>query len=726
MSRKLALLAGISVLASCSSGPDGVVSTADTAAPAVTLTPSSASIEGGETVAITASATDTVDGAVTPTLSCSGGTLTGNLLVTGAVTADSTITCTGTATDKAGNRGTATTTITVKATVTSVTSESGSTMVQGQFGVLSVANLTLTENSYAAKLGDRDVKLYRNGAMLGYIVPADMPAGTHRLDFQLGARRYTYQLTITAAATIADQKAFVAGKLNEGIAKLDAVVAESGASLTSGQRAAFDEYRSRLVAGLAQLDTLSAADLNRLAVGLQSNIAATAALTAGGGSSSFASFNPLLQSAAYSEAQCNAALGVFGGYVSGALLGVVLATGAINSDPEPISRLTTTLILAISIPVLLKATGMFSAIDGVMAKCIDDSQFQLSSAQQQSGRVAFVQALDVATTYGFVNKQSKSFTLTETRQLNAGIRARAQALFDKMSFTVSLLPRVTPEITSALGRFFTQKTETVPASQVELASVSDSKILGIKTGSDETITLTFSYVGDPPSENVPFNFTLTKGGTPIPMAGQLVVALPGAEDGAVPLIQGRPITSQLQVRGAESIEIVESPTKGTATISTAGLLTYTPTAQLFGSDRLTYRARNANGVSRTATVLLTINRQFEGTWKINIRSTTATQSPANSCPNENKNVTVFVSKVSDTQYSATYDGTPLNFTMASKDDPAGLRAQVSGTFDDGPGKTTETLTVNIPNSNFLDGGSSWRYVGPGVTCEGGTLVLGNR
>lgn len=715
MNRKLWLLAGVSILAACSGDPDspGMVDTADTAPPSVTLTPSSATIEGGETVAITATANDAVDGAITPTLSCSAGTLTGNLLVTAAVAADTTITCTGTATDKAGNRGTATTTITVKATVARVTSESGSTLAQGQFGAFSVDNLPLTADSYAAKLGDRNVTLYRNTAStLNFIVPRDMPAGQHRLDFQIGTRRYSYTITVNAAPTVGDPKGLVTSSLNDAIAGLDAFLAANAPAMTSAQRNSYLNQRSALTTALDQVDTMPAADLAALASMLQVNLQAATIGSASARATPFA------------DNECAGALTNLGLRKAAVIVGGIGLGFIIVLDPEPLSKIAAGVLFWKLIIPQFAATA--DAAENAFTKCVVNKAYAMLGVTGSANLSSFVQATAVADVYGFTNKQGKSFTLQE-RASPAGEAAATLATTIQQLRNFASRMEVVPAATAAiLGRPFDERTRIIPSSDVTLGSVSDPNILGVKSGSGDTITLTFSYVGDPPSENVPFNFTLQNGATPIPLSGQLVVALPGAEDAAVTLIQGKSITSQLQVRGAESIEIVKAPAKGAATISPSGVLSYTPTGQAFGSDEIQYRARNANGASRIATVLLTINRQFEGSWAINIRSITESQSPAGICPNENKNVTVLVSKVSDTQYSATYDGFPLTFTMAGKDDPNGLRAQVSGSYDDGPGETTESLTINIPNSSQLNGGSTWSYVGPGARCSGRTEITGTK
>lgn len=731
MRRNMSALVGLSLLTSCSGGAGGdggVVKTTDTTPPAITLTPSSASIEGGETVAITATASDTVDGSLTATLSCNGGTLTGNLLVTTAVTADTTITCTGTATDKAGNAGSATTTIQVKTTVASVTSDTPSTLSQGQIASLTVANLPLTAESYTAKLGDRTITLVRTLASgLGYAVPIDMPPGVHRLDFQIGSKRYTYAVTVTAAPTIADPKAVVRSKLNAMIGYADDMLGRTGL-LTASQRAGVVEDRAKIVTLIGQLDTMSAAQLNEWAVMFQVSldnlgslptvVAAPmgAAVTAAGLMPSATPANPARCAAVTANIETNIKI-----------LKVWMVAGAVMTVASAVTGGS----LVVGVGVTMSATWahnyLTKVLNGGIEACATLSFRKVMGVFVPSGTIPFVTATAVEDVFGFQNKKPQDMTILETRTLEGEylqIVTRAKQTLNEVGARLKTVPQ---ESADQLNGAVIEKSVAVPSAEITLGSVSDANILGIKSGSGNTVNMTFSYVGNPPSENIPFNFTLMRGATAIPVPAQLVVALPGAEDGAIELIQGKPITSQVQVRGAESIEIVKQPTKGSVTISTSGMVSYTPNGQAFGSDEIQYRARNANGTSRTATVLVTINRQFEGSWIVTIKSVTDNQSSPNLCPNENNTVSIFVSKVSDTQYSASYEGVPLNFTMASKDDPNGLKAHVEGTFDDDPGETTEVLNVNIPNSSQLNGMSTWFYRGPGGSrCDGQTTITGSK
>ncbi|MDP5280712.1 Ig-like domain-containing protein [Sphingomonas sp. DG1-23] len=713
MRRSISLMTSLTVLAACSGGGGGgSVVASDSTPPIVSLAPSASTIEGGETIAITATGSDAVDGSVPVTLSCTGGTLTGNLLVTTAVAVDTSITCTGTAADKSGNNGTATTTIAVKKTATMVTLANNTAMVPGEFGALTVDNLALAATSYSATLGSRTITVYRGSASaLNFVIPTDLPAGNHLLTVQVGDKRFSVPLTIGAAPAVADARATITTQVNRAIAGIDALVTSEGARMTPNQRNIYQGYRDQLVAALGQVATMSAADATALAQMLTPNIAAASAARIG--------------TLAFNEQACDASMVEF--VAAKNLAAVRLLTGlALIIIPDATITKLAGLVVFVQAAVAIEQAK--ASVAKLVNTCVDASEFELTSADSSTGQAGLmVRAVAVAGSYGFENKKSKSFRLRETIRVNPGVAADIQRGFKHLSDLVAQLPYVPEGLSTTMANFAMEKVQYVPAAQVGLQSVSNGNIVGAKGGSGDTISLVFSYIGDPPSENVDFAFTLSKSGEPITLGGQLVIKLPGAEDGAVTTIQGKALSAQLQVRGAESIEMVQNPAHGSATIGIDGLLRYTPAGQYFGTDQLQFRARNGNGVSRTATVLFTINRQFEGTWAINSISTTTSQSQPGLCPNENNNFTVTLAKVSDTAYTTTFDGVALNFTMASKDDPAGLKGSVSGTYDDGPGETTEGLSVSILNSSQLLGTSIWSYAGPGNTrCQGNTQITGTK
>lgn len=707
-------LTGVCLLAGCGGGGTNE-GTADTSPPSVSISSSSASIEGGETVALTATASDAIDGVVQSAVSCSSGTVVGNLLVTSAVAADTSVTCTATATDRAGNTGRATTTVIVKATIARLSLATAATLAQGEFGALTAENLPLTATSYAGSLGGRPVTFYRGAAgALNYVVPTDLSPGTHRLEVTIGTRRYNYPLTIGAAPGISDPHAVAAMTLNNAVRTLDAFVAREMTQMTVSQRAIFQGYREQLTAASAQVASMSAADAAQLATLLDRNGATEVRSIGSRG----------IVTSAFNEAQCNADARRFA--TAKELAYVRLLTGlALIIVPE--ATLTKLAGLAVFVQALYALDDAASAVNALVQSCIDESEFQLVGENTSATRAGFVQALAAASSSGFENRKPSRFRLRETIRLNSSVAATVQAGFKQLTDVIAQLPYIPEGLRVSTGNFFTEKVQDVPAGQVSLSNISNPNIAGSLSGSGAILSLTFTYNGTPPAENIAFSFQLNRGGVAIPVSGQLVVALPGAEDAALTLIQGKATTSQLTVRGAETVEIVQAPSHGTATIGNDGALRYTPSGQYFGSDQLTYRARNANGVSRTATVLFTINRQFEGAWNISTRSTTSSQTSPGLCPNETDSFQIFVSKISDTQYTTSYSGYTINLTMASRDDAAGLRGSLTVTYDDDPGQTTETLSVSIPNSSQLTGTSLFQYRGPNNSaCSGSTSVTGSK
>lgn len=713
MRRAIPVIASLYALSACSGGSDagGSVVAQDTTPPVISLSPSSSTIEGGETIAITATANDAVDGSVPVTLACNGGTLTGNLLVTTAVATDTTLTCTGTASDKSGNSGTSTATVTVKKTVTTVALANAATMLPGEFGGFMVDNLALSAPSYSGTLGSKNITVYRGSASsLNFVIPTDMPAGSHLLTVQVGDKRYSTTITVNAAPTIPDPRGLVTTQLTKAVTAIDTLIAREGARMTPNQRNIYQGYRDQLTTALAQLPAMSAADVATLAQLLSPNIPPAAAARIG--------------TLAFNEQACNGSMVRF--IAAKNLAAVRLLTGlALIVIPE--ATLTKLAGLALFVQAAYAIEEAKASVGDLVEKCVDESEFELTSNDTSGNAGELVRAITVAGTYGFENRKAKSFRLRETVRVNASVAAQIRSAFKHLTDLVAQLPYVPEGLSVTMAEFAMEKTLYVPAAQVSLQGTSNSRISGVKSGSGDTLSLAFTYSGDPPSENVDFTFTLIRNGQPITLGGKLVIKLPEAEDAAVTTIQGKALTSQLQVRGAESIEIVDSPGHGSATISVDGLLRYTPAGQYFGTDQLKFRARNANGVSRTATVLFTVNRLFEGSWTINSISTTTSQSQPGLCPNENNNFSVTLSKVSDVQYVTSFDGVNLTFTMASKDDPAGLKTSISGTYEDGPGETTETLTVSIPNSSQLFGTSFWSYAGPGNTrCQGSTQITGTK
>ena len=112
---------------------------------------------------------------------------------------------------------------------------------------------------------------------------------------------------------------------------------------------------------------------------------------------------------------------------------------------------------------------------------------------------------------------------------------------------------------------------------------------GTTTSDPIMVTLTVAAVNDPPVA-VADSYTVSEDAT-------LTV---NVADGV--------LANDTDVEGdAKTAEVVTNPAHGTLTLNANGSFTYTPTANYFGADSFTYRAKDANGQSQPITVTITVN-----------------------------------------------------------------------------------------------------------------------
>lgn len=686
-------------------------------------------------MALAVNVTDNVSTGLTPALSCTGnGTLTGSMLATTVVTADTTVICTARATDAAGNVGTGSVTIQVKATVATLTVGEGQTnLLQGQAGLLVASSLPLTESSYQGMLNGKAITLYRASTTgLSFLVPTDLAAGAYTLSVVVGTRTYTFSVTVAATAAIADPKSVVSQALTQARGNIDDFLTTNGASMTSTQRAQYTAYRQTIVDALAQINTFSQADLAKLATQLTANALYQAGTTAATGISAYnnrqSSVGTPTPFGVYSIEVCNTSANLFvlKNVKTVALIGIA---AALFTLPEPSSKILASIALGVAIGNLALPGGVLSEITKVALSCYNERSYTTlyeTNVQQQNNRIQFVRSTAAVNGTGFRNRQPTSLRIQQILQLDSNVAGKVNAGLAQLNQILSSLPYIPESVSSVLSGIVPEKTQFVPSAEVSLAGISPSRITGTKGGSGEVVTLTFS--AEPAEQDIDFTFTLDRvNGTTIPLLGTLIIAVPGADDAAFEVMQGKATQTTVPIRGADSVEIVTQPTHGIATLTKDGLLNYTPSGQYFGSDVLTFRARNANGLSRTATVSISVVRNFAGQWQVTTRSTTTSQSSANLCPNETNTFSITVSKVTDTQYTTSYQGFPITLTMSNPNDPAGLSGSTTVTYPDDPGSTTETVNARIPDSTSITGNGTFSYTGPNNSrCSGTTSITGVR
>lgn len=679
----------------------------------VSLTASSTAVDGGETVALTVSATG-AGGNVPYSLTCNGGTLTGSLLVTPVVTADTTIACTATASNANGTTATQNVSIAVRAsTATLATPEGQTQLAAGQMAVLQATNLPLTAETYSATLDGAPITLRRvGGSGLAIPIPIDATTGTKRLQVVVGNRTFVYSLAVTAAPTIADPRSVVEGALNDARARTDAMIAASPAA----ERDAWIERRSQVDAAIGALSTTSAAELQAFARMLVANRATfERGATAVSPACKTAYASLLFDGAALAQA---GALFALGG------IGVTALVGALN----PLLVLGVTAVAAYNYAE--KAQNFLGSIGTIATQCIFEKEVtweesvMVVDAQRSLG--AFQTALAADVRFGFSNRQSKTIRFTRVMDLDDSQKGSFQSLAATVRNAISglaIFQTVTAQISNSL---VSERREVIPAAQLSLAGTSNAGISGSATPSSSGLTLAFT-ANSSITANTDFTFTVNRaGGTPITVPAQLVIALPTAEDAALTINQATPTSSQVTVRGQDRLEIVSQPSKGSVVLNNDGTFRYTPTGDSFGEDRFTYRGVNAEGVSRTATVIITITRRFEGNWAISSRTTTTSQSSPGLCPSENRSLTLAVSKVSDTLYTTAYQGSTVNLTMGSRDDAAGLRGAANVSYAQDGGTTTESLSISVPNSRSMTGSGTFSWRNGQQSCSGTISFTGTK
>ena len=728
MLRTISTLMALGAITTACSGGSGdvAVDTADRTAPVVTLTASSTSVQGGETIALTARATDNVDGSVEARLTCTGGTLVGDLLVTTTATAASSISCTATATDKAGNAGTAAATIQVAPTVSTLSlAEPSQTLQAGEIAIFLATNLALDQASYAGKIAGKDVTFHRSadGKSLNFLTPESLPTGDQRATVAVGARTYSFAVKIDATPTIGDARAIVLDYLTQRKTLLQQALLSPTAGVLAPKRAQAAQYVTQMQSAIDGIDTASAADLRAIALMIVSNPIDLSAAAAG--------IKGLAQAGKGDQGNLSACLIATKNF---AFSTVVLAA-IVNLTTDMLPAAGTGLGLGIiaggiAVGYLVYKMGVVESLAQTLDYCLVRTVKLVFTAVVDAKQIKgtqYVKALAAEPVYSFRNNQPTRFNLVQEESLFAEGVSMIGGTFGRLYDAV--VQFVEPPATMARARTLIQGPVTGPAQAagIALSGISRGDIQGSAQGSGSTVSLTFRAI-DPKDENIDFSFVLTPAGAdPIPVSAQLTLALPHVDDASITVRQATPSSSTVQFRGADTLEVVTQPAHGSVTLRADGSFSYTPSGQYFGEDRFTYRGRNANGVSQPATVLINVRREFEGAWAITTRATTTSQSQPGLCPNEVNSFSVQIAKVSDTQYTTSYQGVPLTFTMSSANDPNGLTATWSGTYDDDPGKTTETVNVQIPNSSQITGSTSWSYAGPGNTsCSGSTSITGSR
>ncbi|MFM7067653.1 MAG: hypothetical protein ACKO0U_12625, partial [Gammaproteobacteria bacterium] len=510
----------------------------DTVAPSVTLTASKTTIESGDSVSLTVSASDDRDPSVTPTLSCNAGTLSGTQLSTTRSATAATIACQASARDLAGNTSQATVNITVNPTLGKLALVAGQDKITPRKATLFEApGIPLESASYNGSIEGTPVTLHRNidGQTLSLLVPDGIAPGARWIDVQMGSTRQSLSLTITDLPAIANARTGAADQLQAVIAqaRADLALASTNDVFTPEFRAVFQQNLATLEQTLAGLDALSAAEQRALATLLLANFAAIPrtpeAPVAGAPEPMFQKAGlstPRLAAISPQEPQCTQAKV----NLIASLSVAIPAAGVLFGLPgTPLDK-----------AVLAVVGGIFSidayrSLKKYLASCIefrDDaleteavSRFLENAAKARPGDPQFVLSAVSPISLGFTNRQTSNFRI-KRRYVYPGSTspgAVVTALQRLMSIFSSFSLSPPEALTAARDKVANGYSEYIPASGVAIGGISRPDIGGSATGSDLRLGLRF-VISDPQEESYAFTFTLTiPGGEPIPVN----VAKPG-------------------------------------------------------------------------------------------------------------------------------------------------------------------------------------------------------
>jgi len=721
----IAALMALGALSGCGGNDEGAAD----AAPTVSFS-LAATAESGQIVPVGVTVTDDKDQNLAFALSCNGGTLTGTLLSLPIVAAETTIECTASATDSGGNTTTVKHTVKVTPATAHLNAYMGTTeaVAAGGVGILFADNVTLDQPEYQGTLNGRTIQLHRaNGNQLLYALPLDMPAGTGNLTVKVGNRNFSTQVAVGAAITVEDYRDRVAGFLQS--ARQGVVTALAAPGLAGSERERLEASIAQLDTALSTMPTASDAEISQFGA----RLAALGLI--GSGVARVQDYDPI-----QTGPNCSRNRDIFAKSLAGMVLGAILVVEGTNA--------------AIA-GALIPGAGWGAAIGSGLAIGAGVVLFQKYGPQVNPSRKAFwtscwtettinlvpfdtndfqgvrTAAISLPGTLAFRKEQPRSFKLQRSYKPQDTIQAYAQQYASDIGKVLAAAKFLPASVAQALSEFKLTGVEAVPAGRLSLSGISSGKVTGSASAAEEVVTLRFNTSAkaeDLVNGKLPFNFTLQRTGEEsVIVNAEMSLTLPEAFDAAVETTQGEPVNSAVQTVGAETLAVTQGPANGSVTLSNSGSFTYRPSGMFFGRDQFKYVARNADGESEEATVLIDVVRKFDGVWHVTTQSTTTSESEPGLCPAESNEITGSVSKISDTQYSTTYAGYELIMTMSSKDDPAGPRGSKSYTEEDEDEVETGTVSISIPDSQTLRGSNSWTWRGANnKSCSGRTTITGRR
>lgn len=739
-------------------GGDDSASTTDRPPTIALKLPSEA--EGGSIIPIDVAVTDDKDANLSFSLACNRGTLDGTILTLPEVTTDTTVECTASATDSGGNTTTVSGTLTIKPSTVALIPYGNPEQqtIAGGVGIVFAENITLDEEQYTGTFRGKSVPLIRNnGNELFYVLPVDTPVGTDDLVIQIGSRVFRVPITVAAPVIVADSRAQVAQVLGRARTVVANYLADP--ATTAAIRTQLETALPQLETAISNLPNASDAEVSEFAsrlaaLGLiaRNNTQTTyRSLLTGAASTSMkglvnisgnqASFFPFRaqvgetcseDATKFAETMVHAVLGA-------ALLGVAfesLLPAAIVPGAGALAIVGAG--VAVGIGSVLFVDNLFAlkpALRAFKRSCWTEADISLSSfddfdSAQRQMLTKWATPITLPGKQTFRQDSERTFKLQRSFSVTPSLLKRAIKYASDIEAILTLDSLMPSDVADLLRSFRVSGSEAVPAGRISLSAISSGLVSGSARANGEVLGLTFRTTAkaqDLTEGKLPFTFNLLRvEEDTVRVEAEMSLSLPKAFDAAVEVVQGEATSSVVQTEGADTLIVTRSPTNGSLSLSNSGEFTYRPGGTFFGRDQFKYIARNSDGDSEEATVIIDVVRRFEGTWNIKVDTRTTSESSPGFCPNEFSEFSTSVAKVSDTEYTTTYEGFSLTLTMSSKDDVSGLRGSRTYRVENGAEVEQGTVSIRIPDSKTLNGSASFTYTDPTGTCSGQSTITGTR
>lgn len=230
----------------------------DNTPPTTTISASKNTAYANETILLVADSQDNIDGSITATLSCDQGVLDGNNLTLPSVTEATTVLCTATAQDAAGNNSSNQVSIELMPINMTESLLTPTAHAGGMYIVNLIGPEVVNDETFSVTLAGRSINaLVIYDSQVALFLPTDLPTGTADIQLSYSAHRLSLSIDVLAAPVIDSPKDYLQTHYQTQISQIDSRQDSSVAA---------QETKVKLEAALAELAGMSEGELSETAI----------------------------------------------------------------------------------------------------------------------------------------------------------------------------------------------------------------------------------------------------------------------------------------------------------------------------------------------------------------------------------------------------------------------------------------------------------------------------